>query len=204
MKINIRLQSAACAAFALGLSLLPLHARANGLIGSSVTGSLYFSGNPDNYFDPANGYVPSSGYENTSGTTVTISAPAVEFGFADSSNTDLANFSAMQFTLEDVLSSTAGGSDNPWTMTFTDTAFTGMSFAQVSDFFPNGGLTGSLTGDVFTASWAGGPIHANDDYTSTFTVALVPEPATSAAVLVGAAGLALVLRRKGRAAALRS
>jgi hypothetical protein len=200
MEINTRLRLAACVTAGCCLSLLPLPAKANGLIGTSVTGGLYFEGNPANYFDPANDYVP-DGYLNTAGTTVTIESPEPEFGFADSANTDLANFSASQFTIEDVLSSTAGGSDNPWTMTFTDTAFTGMSFAKVTDFFPNGGLTDSLVGDLLTISWAGGPVNANDDYTSTFTVSLVPEPATWAMVCAGAAGLALALRRRRQVAA---
>ena len=182
----------------LGLALLPLHAKANGLIGTSVTGAVYFGTLPDNYFDPANGFVP-AGYENTAGTTVTIASPAVEFGFADSSNTDLANFSATQFTIEDVLSGSAGGSDNPFTMTFTDTAFAGQSFTQVSDSFPTGGLTGTLVGNTFTVSWAGGPVVANDDFTSTFVVSAVPEPSTWAAVGCGAVALGLMLRARRRA-----
>ena len=179
-----------------GLGCLPLSAQADGLVGTSVTGGLFFSGNPNNYFDPANGFVPSSGYENSAGTTVSIASPAVEFGFADSGNTDLANFSATQFTIEDVLASTAGGLDNPFTMTFTDTAFTGQSFTQVSDSFPTGGLTGTLVGDTFTVSWAGGPIVANDDFTSTFVVSAVPEPSTWATVGIAVGALSLALRRR--------
>ena len=174
-----------------------MHARANGLIGSSVTGSLEF-GSAINYFDPANGFVPSSGYENSAGTTVTIAAPAVEFGFQDSGNTDFVNFSATQFTVEDVLASTAGGSDNPFTMSFTDTAFTGLGFLKATDSFPHGGLTYSLAGDVVTIKWGGGTVSANDDYTSTFTMAVVPEPSTWAAAAVGAGVVALALRRKRR------
>ncbi len=189
---------ATCVVTGLCLSLLTLPAKANGLIGSSVTGSLEFSGIPTNYFDPTFGYVPASGYENSAGTTVTIASPAVEFGFQDTGNTDFVNFSASQFTLEDTLSSTAGGTDNPFTMTFTDTAFTGLGFAKATDSFPNGGLTYSLVGDVVTIYWPGGPIHANDDYTSTFTMLTVPEPSTWAAMAVGAGALGVVWRRKRR------
>ena len=108
-----------------GFCLISLssQAKANGLIGSSVTGSLVFTGLTANYFDPTNGFVP-AGYENTAGTTVTIASPAVEFGFQDAGNTDFTNFSATQFTVEDVLAPGAGGTDTAFTMTFTDTAFT--------------------------------------------------------------------------------
>lgn len=180
-----------------GLSLLPLHAHANGLIGTSVTGGLFFNGGATNYFSPANGYVPSSGYENSAGATVTIASPAVEFGAQFPTNTDLANFSATQFTLEDVVSA-SGSNDASLTMTFTDTAFAGEAISQVSDSFPNGGLTVSLSGDTITAHWAGGAVNPNDDYTSTVVLAAVPEPATWAAAGVGAGALALAMRRKRR------
>ena len=171
------------------LGLLPLAAQGSGLTGSSVTGSLTFDPNPTNYFDPANGFVP-PGYLNTAGTTVTIQAPAVEFGFNDNVNFDLANFSASQFTIEDVVESS--GIDNPFTMTFTDSAFMGMTFNQVSDSFPNGGLTYAIAGSTITLTWAGGPTNPNDDYTSTFTV--VPEASTWATALVGLGLLGCALR----------
>ena len=193
--LSRRLAAVLLAAF--GLSSLPYHAQANGLIGSSVTGSLEF-GSTTNYFDPTNGYVPTSGYENSAGTTVTVASPAVEFGFADSGNTDFTNFSATQFTVEDVLASTAGGTDNAFTMSFTDTAFTGLGFLKATDSFPHGGLTYSLVGDVVTIHWGGGTVSANDDYTSTFTMAVVPEPSTWAAIAMGTGALVLVLLRKRR------
>ena len=167
------------------------------MIGTSVTGKLMFSGTTTNYYDSANGFVPASGYLNSGGmTTVTIATPAVEFGFEDAHNTDTANFSASQFTIEDSLDPTAGGTDTPFVMTFTDTAFAGMSLAKATDFFPNGGLTYSLSGSQITISWAGGPINANDDYTSTFVIRAVPEPSTWVALLLGAGALAFVVRRR--------
>ena len=192
--MSIRFRNAPYLLCSLGLGLLPLHAHANGLIGTSVTGNLTFSGGTINYYDPANGYVPSSGYENASGTTVSIASPAVEFGFNDNVNLDMANFSASQFTIEDVVE--AGPSDSSVLMTFTDSAFNGMSFAKATDFFPNGGLTYSVSGSTLTIKWAGGVVAAGDDYTSTFTVKAVPEPSTWAAVGMGFGGLALVLWRK--------
>ena len=179
------------------LALLPARAGANGLIGTSVTGSLIFAGLTANYYDPANGYVP-SGYENTAGTTVTVASPAVEFGFQDSGNTDLANFSASQFTIEDILSANAavGGIDTAFTMSFTDPAFSGLGFAKATDSFPHGGLTYSITGTTITIHWAGGTINPNDDYTSTFTMATVPEPSTWAALVAGMGAVILALRRR--------
>lgn len=200
MSIYIYRRLAAGLLTGLCLTSLSFQAKANGLIGSSVTGTLEFGGYALNYFDPTNDYVP-AGYENTAGPTVTVASPAVEFGFQDSGNTDFTNFSATQFTVEDVLAPGAGGTDNAFTMTFTDTAFTGLGFAKATDSFPNGGLTYSLVGDVVTVSWPGGTIHANDDYTSTFTMAVAPEPSTWAAVAVGVGVLGLAARRKGRALA---
>ena len=179
--------------FCLGFS--PLPARAAGLIGTSVTGKLMFAANPANYYDPANGYVPASGYLNSAGPTVTVAAPAVEFGFNDNVNLDTVNFSASQFTIEDVVET--GPFDAPFTMTFTDSAFAGMTFVKATDFFPNG-LTYSVSGTTLTVNWAGGTVTAGDDYTSTFTVKVVPEPSAWAAVAMGMGGLALVIRRKRR------
>ena len=199
MCINTRFRGATFVLVVFGLYLVPLCAKANGLVGTSVTGSLFFSGLPSNYYDPANGYVP-SGYLNTAGITVTIAAPAVEFGFMDAHNTDLANFSASQFTIEDVLDSTAGGADTPWTMTFDDPAFATMSFAKASDSFPHGGLTLTRIGTTkISLSWAGGPVTANDDYTSTFVVVTpIPEPATWT-MLLGGLGVAVAIQRLRRA-----
>lgn len=184
------------------LVLIPLGAKANGLIGTSVTGKLMFAGFTANYYDSANGFVPASGYLNSGGaTTVTVASPAVEFGFQDAHNTDSANFSASQFTIEDVLDPTAGGTDTPFVMTFTDTAFAGQSLTKATDFFPNGGLSYSVSGTTITISWGGGPINSNDDYTSTFVIKAVPEPSTWAALATGAGALVFALRRKRNAVA---
>jgi hypothetical protein len=197
MVVNIRGRIAAGLFAGICLGFVPVASKANVLIGSSVTGALYFGVNPTNYFDPANNYVP-AGYLNDMSTTVTISAPAVEFGFADANNTDIVNFSAAQFTVEDVLSSTAGGIDSPFTMTFTDPAFAGLTLNQVSDSFPNGGLSVFLTGTKITATWGGGQVNANDDFTSTSTYQLVPEPSTWALLGLSAGAVALALRLKRR------
>lgn len=165
-----------------------------GLIGTSVTGSIMFDGNSTNYFDPAFGYVP-PGYLNTAGTTVTIAEPAIEYGFLDGANQDTANFTASQLIVTDTVFS---GASN-WTMTFTDTAFTGASFSKVSDTFTNGGVTGILVGDTITLTWAG-TNSADGLLTATFDVATsaVPEP-SSIVLALTAVPLALGYLRCRRA-----
>ncbi len=199
MQLRIHRNHAVFVVASFGLALLPLHAGAAGLTGTSVTGTLTFSGGTTNYYDPANGFVPSSGYLNASSPTVTIASPAVEFGFNDNVNLDFANFSASQFTIEDVVET--GPANAPFTMTFTDAAFSGMAFAKVSDSFTHGGLTATLVGNKVTINWAGGTVTAGDDYTSTFTMVPVPEPSTWALAGLGAAALALATRRQFRAQA---
>lgn len=194
-----KLYKATLLALGLSLILMPLHAEANGLIGTSVTGGLFFGANTTNGFDPANGAVP-SGYSNTAGTMVTVASPAIEFGYQDVYNTDSANFNASQFTIEDFVASSypSGVTNASFSMTFTDSAFSGLSLTKATDFFPNGGLTAALTGNTITVTWAGGTVNPSDDYTSTFTLSAVPEPSTWAAMGVGALVLALAVRRQQR------
>lgn len=170
--------------------------QAAGVIGTSVTGSLNFNGGSTNYFDPSNGFVP-AGYLNQSGTTVSIASPAVEFGFDDGFNTDTANFSAFQFTIEDSVAGDGGA--GAFTMTFVDAAFSGLTLNQATDFFP-GGLSYSLVGSTITINWAGGPVLGGDDYTSTFTLAAVPEPSTWALLGFGAVGAGVVALRRRQTA----
>jgi hypothetical protein len=147
------------------------------LIGTSVTGTLNFDGNGVNYFDPARGFVP-SGYLNAAGITVTIAQPQIEFGYMDASNLDTANFTSNQLIVTDTVTL---GTLN-WTMTFTDTAFAGLSFTKVSDTFTNGGVTGTLVGDTITVAWPAGTGTDDGLLTATFNVGSVPEP--SAIVMV--------------------
>jgi hypothetical protein len=158
------------------------------LTGTQVTGSLEFDGVPINYFDPANGFVP-AGYANTSSPTITIAAGDNVFGFQDSYNTDTADFNGNSLTVNDVMN---GNGALPWVMTFTDTAFTGIT--TVSDDYINGGIDASLAGDVITLAWNGsyGPDEyvLQGSYSATFDVNSsvgVPDGASS----VGLLGLAL-------------
>jgi hypothetical protein len=175
-----------------GLLMLACSTAHAGLIGSQVTGNLQFDGNPNNYFDPANGFVP-AGFLNTAGTTVTIAEPQIEFGYRDGANQDTANFTDSQL----VISDQAFGNffDNPVHMTFTDSSFAGLTL--VSSNFP-GGISFSLSGNTITFDWGGGPVSAGT-YTAVFNVATpVPEPSTFAlfGTVIGLGLGGLVWRRR--------
>ena len=83
------------------------------IIGSTVTGDLNF-GNPTIYYDPGNGIVPGSGYLNSSGNknspTVVINAGLPTFGFNDTANLDVADFSSgTQLVFTDLADLKEGG-----------------------------------------------------------------------------------------------
>jgi hypothetical protein len=155
------------------------------LVGTHVTGSLKFDGNTKNYFDPTNGFVPTGYLNKTGGTTVTVSATSVEFGFKDGSNTDTADFTGNTLSIKDI---STGGSSS-FVMTFTDAAFSGLKLAKVSDTFDDG-LTASLVGTTLTLTSR--RTEECGTYTARFTLsslstAAVPEPSQLA--LAGVAGL---------------
>ncbi len=163
------------------------------LIGESVTGEINFAGGSTNFFDPANGFVPASTL-NSSGTTVTIGDPDVEFGIQDPFNFDSADFSANGVVISDEVLLDA--INNNWTMTFTSSAFTGLTLTEVSDDFLYGGVTGTLSGDTLTFSWAGGSVFAGEPMTAIYTLAAVPLPAGGLLLLTGAGALGLFGRRR--------
>lgn len=186
--------------FAALCSSIPLQAS---LLGTSVSGSLVFSGDPSNYFDPTNSFVPSSGYLNSAGgTTVTIQDPAIEFGAVFPTNTDSADFNASQLTITDL--TTGSGVNFASTMSFTDTAFRGLTLSKTSDSF-TGGVTGSLAGDIVTVSWARAGIVPGQTLKATFNLTgatTTPEPASwGMLAFSGVLGALVFLLRKQRARA---
>ena len=166
------------------------------LVGTSVTGSLQFASYPTNYFDPANGSVPTTGFENTSGTTVTISDSAVEFGYGTSAvNLDFADFTDGTLTITDETG--VVGADFNITLTFTDTAFAGQTITAVSNSFPNM-FDASLSGDTIVLTEALFPITAGNSDVALFTITPVPEPASFTCMTFAGAGLLTRWRRRVR------
>ena len=165
------------------------------LVGTSVTGSLTFGGDPSNYFDPGYGFVPATGYLNIGGTTATVSNSAVEFGFDDGASRISADFFDTQFTISDLIESS--GTNNSFQMIFADPAFAGQSLFPVSDSFPFS--HDSIVGDLLTLNYAGGAPLTGQTLTATFNVVPSPEPSTASAVFVSAlAALAFFLARNRR------
>ena len=124
------------------------------LIGTTVTGFLGFSGGPTNWYDPASGFVPATGYQNSASNKNSATVQIVggnEFGFNDGFNLDVTSFSGSGFTFTDT--SVGAQGNNPITLRFTDTAFSGIS--EISSTFT--GLTYGIVGDVvtFPASFPG-------------------------------------------------
>jgi hypothetical protein len=170
------------------------------LILSTVTGSLNLGSPPIavNYFDPIHGLVP-PGYENSSphtGSSVTVSGTASEFGYSNGPSTIVADFGSTTLLLSDT---TTTADSSPLSFTFTDSAFAGLVLSKTNDTFPVGGLTATLSGTTLTVT-------TNDlsgvagSFNGIFTLmspSAVPEP--SQLTLVGVAGLLFVgrfLRRR--------
>ncbi len=139
------------------------------LIGTTVTGSLTFSsGNPNNFFNPANGFVPAR-FENAAGTHVTISDSAVEFGFNDGANRDIANFIDGQLIIRD--RARGGAGSVAYTLTFTDPVFAGLSLVSSTFTKP---LDYSIVGDEIEITVP--KFSRNGRYRAVFALTSTPEP----------------------------
>ncbi len=165
------------------------------LAGTSDTGTFAPSGGGypgGNYFDPAflsanpsiGGSVP-AGSANSSSPTITIAAGDNPFGFQDTYNLDTADFNGSTLTVTDAMNQNGA---LPWTMTFTDSAFTGIT--TVSDDFINGGIDASIAGDVITLNWDGS--YGPDEYVLHGTYTAVFDVSSSAAAPDGASTVALL------------
>jgi hypothetical protein len=162
------------------LSLLSVPGNAT-LVGTSVTGSITFSGDPSNYFNPGYGFVP-AGYLNVSGTTVTVSDSALEFGYDDGASRISANFSDSSVTISDLIE--LSGPPNAFRLTFTDTAFAGQHLVAGADSLPLSDY--SLVGDVITLDYPGGNPSQGQTLSAIFTITSAPEPATLGLISISA------------------
>ncbi len=160
------------ASTAIVVTTVPL--RASALLGTQVSGALYISGYPQNQFDPVNGWVP-TGYLNHAGTTVTIASNAVEFGYFDGTTTIAADFGDTQLSVSFIPQ--IPGNYRAMQLAFTNSAFSNLSV--VSDTFPSGGLTSSLSGGVITLSWGGSYLDSNQTVQAIFNLNLPAPPTLS-------------------------
>jgi hypothetical protein len=189
----------ACAAL-FGTVFFNTASQAATVIGSSVTGGLFFANPALNQFDPLNNNVPDGFSNKLGGTTVTVAEPAIEFGFYDTVNFDTVNITATQIIITDVRtgSSLSGASGSPFTIILIDTSFSD-GITQLSNSFDS---AASLSGSTFTFHSNGTSEPAT--YTAVFDIAAaVPEPSTWAMMILGFAGVGFMAygpRRKNKTA----
>jgi hypothetical protein len=181
----------ACAAL-FGTVFFNTGSQAATVIGSSVTGGLFFPTHPTtNQFDPVNGNVPDGFSNKLGGTTVTVSEPAIEFGFTDIVNFDTVNITATQIIITDVRSGPCISCGAPFTITLTDTSFSD-GITELSSSFDS---SASLSGSTFTFQSNG--TTQDGTYTAVFDIAAaVPEPSTWAMMILGFAGIGFMAYRR--------
>lgn len=122
-----------------------------GLVGTTVNGSLRFTGNT-NFFDPAAGKVP-SGYGNVSSTNVTVADPQIEFGFQDGFGRITADFTNTRLTISET--AITGTDATIERYRFIAAAFTGLTPVLVSNTYPVA-PTFTIADDTLTISFPDG------------------------------------------------
>ena len=177
--------------FAVGVLSLSAHTVLADGIGTSVTGSLFFSGGLVNFFDPATKGVP-AGFGNHAGTKVTIGS-LTEFGYLDSANLDTANFTGSSLTISDT---GFGAGQAPFEMKFANTDFKG--FSLISNDL---GVNFSFAGDTLTVKFAGGDFMGNKTTVLSYVPnqtqgGVTPEPGTLALLGTGMLAAAGVVRKR--------
>jgi hypothetical protein len=161
------------------------------LIGTTVTGFLGFSGGPTNWYDPASGFVPATGYQNSASNKNSATVQIVggnEFGFNDGFNLDVTSFSGSGFTFTDT--SVGAQGNNPITLRFTDTAFSGIS--EISSTFT--GLTYGIVGDVITINIPSFSTTDRSVHSASFSV--TPEPDSLILLTTAVLAVGLLVGRK--------
>lgn len=182
---------------AAALVLSPALASA-GVLGTTVTGGMYFGSNTNNYFNSSLGWVPGGCQNSGAGSaSVVVVDPTAEFCFADGANTNTAQFTDTTLSVTDLVT---GGAIN-WKMTFAFAPNTVLGVTETSDSFNNGGVNYSFVNDILTLTWAGtssGGLNLNAMYTLRAAPTNdVPEPAPLALVALAllAAGAARYKRK---------
>lgn len=181
---------------AAALAFAPVLATA-GVLGTSVTGGLYFGANPINYFNSAQGYVPAGCQNsNAASATVVVVDPAAEFCFEDTANRDTAQFTDNTLTITDVVISPAAN----WRMTFAFAPNTVFNVTETSDMFVNGGINYTFADNVLTLTWAGtasSGLNLSAQYALQAVPPVgVPEPAPLALLALALLAIAAVRRRR--------
>lgn len=178
-KLLVKLMSVAA------LSLAPMLATA-GVLGTTVTGGMFFGANPINYFNSSAGFVP-GGCQNSGAGSASVVAvdPTAEFCFNDGSNFNTAQFTDTTLSITDVMTSNAIN----WKMTFVFAPNTVFGVTETSDSFNNGGVTATFADNMLTLLWAGagsGPLTFNAQYALQVAPPTdVPEPSPLALVALG-------------------
>ena len=176
---------------------IPLVTRLGQFPQALVFGSVEFGDDPTNYFDPGNGFVP-NGYSNkTQGTIVTVTNPAIEFGFNDGANYDTIDITNDTITLTDksrpiqfesfiVKSEGDLVSYSPALFTLKSPAFEGLTFTEISNTYPSGFVMQTSSDSL---SLSAPSLGESGTYSAVYKVtnnnaAATPEPG-SIALLVG-------------------